>query len=132
VALTGGCYCRAVRYEAGGEPFERALCHCTMCRGTTGAPAVAWFTVMRSDFRFTAGEPTPFSSSPQAERTFCQTCGTQLTFAHADYGDRIDITAASLDDPERAPPREHIWTRSRLSWMTGLDRLPEQTMADQP
>ncbi|MHB8528326.1 MAG: GFA family protein [Caulobacteraceae bacterium] len=130
--LTGGCFCKSLRYEAGGEPFERALCHCSMCRGTTGAPAVAWFAVMRSEFRFTAGEPAAFASSAQAERTFCAHCGTQLTFAHKDYGDRIDITAASLDDPEAAAPVEHIWTRSRLSWMTDLDRLPEHTMQDRP
>ena len=42
--LAGGCYCGAVRYETRGEPIERALCHCSICRATTGAPAVvgAW------------------------------------------------------------------------------------------
>jgi hypothetical protein len=131
--LTGGCYCRAVRYEAAGEPIERALCHCSICRDTTGAPAVAWFTVRSGDFRFTAGTPTAFASTLQAERTFCGACGTQLTFVHADYrGERIDVTTASLDDPEAVPPVEHIWTRSRLAWMTTLDSLPEHTMADRP
>ncbi|MGI9170469.1 MAG: GFA family protein [Caulobacteraceae bacterium] len=131
--LTGGCCCGAVRYEAGGEPIERALCHCSICRATTGAPAVAWFTVKRADFRFTAGAPASFASTPKATREFCATCGTQLTFAHEAYGGkRIDITTASLDHPEAAPPLEHIWTRSRLGWMTHLDALPEHTMADRP
>jgi len=131
--LTGGCYCGSVRYEAGGEPTERALCHCSICRATTGAPAVAWFTVQRADFRYTAGAPAVFASTPQAERAFCGTCGCQLTFIHADYdGKRIDVTTASLDDPEAAPPVEHIWTRSRLAWMDALDGLPERTMADRP
>ncbi|MGI8839313.1 MAG: GFA family protein [Caulobacteraceae bacterium] len=129
---TGGCYCGTVRYEAAGEPTERALCHCTICRATTGAPAVAWFTVQRANFRYTAGAPTSFASTPKAMREFCGVCGTQLTFVHEDYGDRIDITTASLDDPHAAPPVEHIWTRSRLDWMTRLDALPEHTMADRP
>jgi hypothetical protein len=131
--LAGGCYCGAVRYEAGGEPIERALCHCSICRATTGAPAVAWFTVRRSDFKYTAGAPKIFASTPKAVREFCAVCGTQLTFTHANYrGERIDVTTASLDDPHAAPPVEQIWTRSRLGWMTGLDRLPERTMADRP
>ena len=126
-ALTGGCACGAVRYAAEGEPTERALCHCTLCRATTGAPAVAWFTVPTDVFRYTAGAPRSYASTPEAVREFCGTCGTQLTFARHDYGGRrIDVTTASLDDPERAPPREHIWTRSRLSWMTALGDLPEQ------
>jgi len=129
--LTGGCYCGAIRYQAGGRPIERALCHCSICRATTGAPAVAWFTVDRAAFRYTAGAPALFASSPQAERSFCPKCGTQLTFVHQDYGgERIDVTTASLDDAEAAPPVEQIWTRSRLSWMADLDRLPERTMAD--
>jgi hypothetical protein len=39
--------------------------------------------------------------------------------------DNIDITTCSLDDPEAVPPREHIWTSSRLSWMRFADDLPE-------
>ena len=122
--LTGGCHCRAVRYEADGQPFERALCHCTLCRATTGAPAVAWFTVRESDLRLT-GEPVAYAASKHAVRTFCGRCGTQITFKHADYEDRIDLTTASLDDPEAAPPVEQIWVRSRLRWMADAHALPD-------
>lgn len=129
--MTGGCQCRAVRYEADGEPIERALCHCTICRGTTGAPALAWFTVTTAAFRYTAGEPRRYASSEEAVREFCGVCGTQLTFAHRDYsGDRIDVTTGSLDAPEAAPPREHIWVRSRLGWMADLHALPEHRSDD--
>lgn len=122
--LTGGCHCRAVRYQAGGEPFERALCHCELCRKTTGAPAVAWFTVRLADFSLT-GDPVRYASSDHAERAFCGRCGTQITFRDAGYDDRIDITTASLDDAEGAPPVEQIWVRSRLSWMADAHTLPD-------
>lgn len=123
--LTGGCFCGDVRYQAEGKPFERALCHCAMCRGTTGAPAVAWFSVTIAEFRYLAGEPVRFASSPEAEREFCGRCGTQLTFRHADYaGSRIDVTTGSLDDREGAAPVEQIYVRSRPSWMVRLSDLP--------
>ena len=106
-------------------PFERALCHCTDCRGTTGAPAVAWFTVRTEDFRFVAGEPREYRATPAAVRTFCGVCGAQLTFVHDSYeGARIDVTTASLDDPEAVPPVEQIFVRSRLSWMESAADLP--------
>ncbi len=122
---TGGCHCGDVRYEVSGEPFERALCHCSLCRDTTGAPAVAWFTVRDADFRVTAGQPKMYASSPEAERTFCGRCGTQLTFWRDDYDARIDVTTASLDDPSAFPPVEQIYVRSRLPWMVATDLLPD-------
>ncbi|MBF0665736.1 MAG: GFA family protein [Brevundimonas sp.] len=122
--LTGGCHCGSVRYEADGAPVERALCHCDLCRRTTGAPAVAWFTVRESDLRLT-GEPVRHASSDHAERSFCGRCGTQITFRDAAYEDRIDVTTGSLDDPEACPPVEQIWVRSRPAWMATAHALPD-------
>lgn len=123
--LKGGCYCGAVRYEAAGTPFNETSCHCTICRRTTGAPFVAWFSVRREDFHFAAGPPTRFNSTAKASRSFCGRCGTQLTFESGDTPDEIDISTASLDEPDAVPPLDHIWTRSKLSWIRLADGLPE-------
>ena len=130
--LTGGCHCGTLRYEAKGEPYARALCHCTDCRAVSGAPALAWFTVKKDAFGFTAGAPVVYASSPEARREFCGRCGAQITYAQDRRGDEIDVTTASLDDPEAAGPLEHIWTRSRLAWMTGLDALPDSPTPASP
>lgn len=123
--LKGGCYCGAVRYEAAGTPFNETSCHCTICRRTTGAPFLAWFSVRREDFHFTAGSPTRFNSTAKASRSFCGRCGTQLTFESGDTPDEIDVSTASLDEPDAVPPLNHIWTRSKLSWIRLADGLPE-------
>jgi hypothetical protein len=123
--LTGGCFCGYVRYEVSGTPFDQTNCHCSMCRRASGAPFLTWFSVKRSEFRIVSGSPVRFRSSAVATRSFCPRCGTQLTFEMAQAPDNIDITTCSLDDPEAVPPREHIWTSSRLSWMRFADDLPE-------
>ncbi|HQS14645.1 GFA family protein [Reyranella sp.] len=122
--LKGGCFCGAVRYEAEGEPRHETLCHCSICRRTTGAPIVAWFTVRAGDFRIVTGEPARFRSSAAATRTFCGACGTALTFRSDDHGDEIDVTTCSLDEPERLPPKSHTWRASGLSWIRSADGLP--------
>lgn len=122
--LKGGCFCGAVRYEAGGEPWHGTVCHCSICRRTTGAPTVAWFTVRTSDFRVVTGQPSRFRSSAGATRTFCASCGTALTFQSDDQPDEIDVTTASLHDPERVPPQSHTWRASGLSWAGSEDGLP--------
>jgi len=122
--LAGGCYCGDIRYEASGPPFQETICHCSICRRTAGAPMVAWFSVPRAQFRFLRGTPAQFRS-PQALRSFCQRCGTQLTFGHDDLPDEIDVTTASLDEPNAVPPREHIYTATRLDWIKLDDGLPQ-------
>lgn len=122
--LRGGCFCGHVRYEAGGVPFHPTICHCSMCRRVAGAPMVAWFSVPRADYRILAGEPTRFASSAGARRTFCPRCGTPLTFESDGYPDEIDVTTASLDDPEAMPPADHTRTATQLGWVRLADGLP--------
>ena len=122
--LTGGCFCGAVRYEVHGTPFHETNCHCAICRRTTGAPFVTWFSVRSSDFRFTNGMPNRFNSTEKGARSFCPCCGTQLTFEHSRSPDEIDVTTCSLDDPNLLPPRDNTRTSSRLRWLVA-DGLPE-------
>lgn len=126
--LTGGCHCGAVRYEVRGPVFAPNLCHCDICRGTTGAPCVAWFSVHPTAFVIAAGDPVEYRSTPTARRSFCGRCGTQLTFSADIYsGTRIDVTSGSLDDPEATPPDEEIWAHRKLAWMRRLDDLPDDS-----
>ena len=121
--LGGGCQCGAVRYEVEGDPSDRTLCHCTICRRTSAAPVVAWFTVAGSAFRVTKGTPATFRSSAVATRTFCGQCGTPLTFRRDD-SEEVDVTTCSLDAPEAVPPEDHTFVRSALRWARVDDGLP--------
>jgi hypothetical protein len=121
----GGCFCGQVRYEATGNPAHETTCHCAICRGTTGAAAVAWFSIPRTQFQFTSGEPTRFQSTRRGLRTFCSQCGTQLTFESSDYPHDIDVTICSLDDPESIRPKDNTWVASKVSWVKLEDNLPQ-------
>ncbi len=122
--LRGGCFCGAVRYEIDGRPLRATDCHCTTCRRTSGAPVVAWTVVPRAAFRWLQGTPSRLASSAHGRRSFCPACGTPLTFEASDESDEVDVTTCSLDDPEQAPPQDHVYVRSRLSWVTLDDGLP--------
>ncbi len=122
--LTGGCYCKAIRYQALDAPINRTNCHCTMCRGTTGAPCVAWFSVPIASFHYSQGSPTQFRSSAHATRAFCAICGTQLTFSDDASPDEIDITTCSLDVAAGVEPQDHTFTGSQVPWLKLNDGLP--------
>jgi hypothetical protein len=122
--MQGQCFCGAIRYELSGSGWHATQCHCTICRKTSGAPSVAWVTVRREDFRILEGTPQRLRSSDHATRGFCAACGTPLTFCSDRLPDEIDVTIASLDEPERVPPEDHTWVSSKLSWLELSDRLP--------
>jgi hypothetical protein len=120
----GGCLCGAIRYRARGDPTDVTLCHCRTCRKAAGAPLVAWVTFPASDFTIVTGTPARYPSSPKVVRTFCGTCGTPLTYAHADFPSGIDVTVCSLDEPERFPPADHTWVDHRVGWLRANEDLP--------
>lgn len=121
--LQGGCQCGAVRYRIHGEPLMAALCHCTMCRRASAAPAVAWAMVEETRIEF-EGTRGFHASSPGAQRGFCPRCGTPISFT-ADYlPGLVDITIGSLDDPARVAPAFHYWDDERLPWLKFDDGLP--------
>ncbi len=122
--IEGGCFCGAVRYAVSGEPRNETVCHCVDCRRVAASPCVAWFTAGTADVRFTGQDAVRFASSSKVTRAFCPSCGTMLTYAHADTPGEVDIAIASLDDPGRVPPKDHVWVEQKLAWVVVGDRLP--------
>lgn len=100
--ITGGCYCRKVRYEAAGEPLMRGLCHCRECQYISGGGANVALAMPRSGFRYTAGAPKSFERSDldaPVKRQFCADCGTSLASLPPGLPDMIILKAGTMDDP---------------------------------
>jgi hypothetical protein len=121
--IIGGCYCGAVRYRASGTILHQANCHCANCRRAVGAQAVAWITVRTSDFSFENSSPKRYRTDTRAWRTFCDTCGTSLTYESDARPGEVDITTGSLDHPEDFPPNKDVYADEKLSWVP-LVNLP--------
>ena len=123
MTISGGCLCGDVRYTAKAEPVGTGMCHCVTCRRSAGAPMVAWATWSKADLEI-GGDTKSYISSTHAQRLHCPRCGTQLFFLDERYPDEIDVTIASLDDPNLVPPQKHIWAESHLRWVRLDDGVP--------
>lgn len=122
--LEGGCACGHIRYRVSGEPSQTSVCHCTQCRMATGAPFGVYSAFPAEAVEFLTERPTYFKSSDAAERGFCPKCGTALSFCYFD-SEEIDISTATLDDPNAFPPQDHWWTESKIDWVNIDDGLPQ-------
>ncbi|HEU0158004.1 MAG TPA: GFA family protein [Hyphomicrobiaceae bacterium] len=126
MAITGGCHCGAIRYQAEGEALNHALCHCTDCRRHAGAPMVGWTMYPRERVTVTKGSPKVYASSQDGRRYFCADCGTGLFFSNdVVLPGLLDIQSATYDDPDAVPAQAHIQVADRIGWMQRAHELPE-------
>jgi hypothetical protein len=125
MAITGGCHCGAVRYEAEGEALTHALCHCSDCRRSAGAPMVAWTMYALGAVKVTKGVPKIYESSEHGRRHFCTDCGTGVFYTNAEVlPGIIDIQSATYDNPDAVAPQVHIQVAERVGWMERAHELP--------
>ena len=124
--LTGGCQCGAIRFAMSAAPLRISICHCRMCQKATGAPFASLATVSNDNVSWTRGAPASFRSSSIAERGFCASCGTPLSFRTVD-SDQLEIMTGSFDRPDRVVPNLQFGTESRLGWVGTITNMPSQT-----
>jgi hypothetical protein len=120
--LTGGCQCGRVRYSVRVDNLDAYLCHCRMCQRATGGFAAALKQVRGADVTWET-EPDRYRSSPIAQRGFCATCGTPLTY-EGDGSEGMDLTVGSFDHPERLTPVEHSGVESMHPLWLDTSALP--------
>src|SRR6185436_12473233 len=79
--LTGGCYCRKLRYEAEGEPRFKGQCHCRECQYLTGGQSNVFMIWPIGGFRYVQGAPKSFTRDDipmPGTREFCGECGMHI------------------------------------------------------
>lgn len=131
---TGGCQCGAMRYRLTGELHDPHICHCRMCQKAFGSFFAPLVGVKREEIEWTKGAPETYRSSTMAERGFCSTCGTPLTFRYVgiDRGG-LAVSIGSLDEPARVKPQKQYGMEARMPWFGELADLPgSRTEDDMP
>jgi hypothetical protein len=119
--FTGGCACRAIRYECSAEPIMMGKCHCRDCQHISGGPFVPFVIVPSEAFRVTRGKLqhhfTESLKRGKHKRGFCPNCGSRLTGAESDTSSPIvGLVAGSLDDPTWFCPQMDIFTSEAQPW----------------
>jgi hypothetical protein len=128
MSLQGGCYCGAVRYEAGGAPRFKAQCHCRECQYITGGSENLFMIMPADQFRYVKGEPKRFSRSDIANpvtREFCAECGTHLTTRSPRDATMAIVKVGTLDDPSAfGGPQAAIFTKDKQPFHLIPDGVP--------
>jgi hypothetical protein len=128
--LEGGCACQAIRYKLTANPLIVHACHCRDCQRVTGSAFVINIWIEKKFVEAGPVAPNSFrlagGSGKHNDVFFCEKCGTTL-WSRYDIvpGECLFVRAGTLDHPEAVTPDVHIFTRSKLPWLT----LPEGVRA---
>jgi hypothetical protein len=124
----GGCACGVVRYRLQSEPLFVHCCHCLNCQRQTGSAFVINLLIEADRVELLAGEPQPVDAprdDGSMQRIYrCAQCQVAL-FSEYTYPEVWFVRAGTLDEPRSVTPDVHIFTKSKVDWVT----LPESTPA---
>jgi len=127
--LEGGCSCGAVRYRLTSAPMFVHCCHCLDCQRQTGSAFVLNALIEADRVERLAGEPEPVSMPTDSGRPHdiyrCPACRVAVWSDYGRRGVMLFVRVGTLDDPSSLTPDVHIYTRSKLPWVT----LPEDVSA---
>jgi hypothetical protein len=127
VPREGGCACGAVRYRLTSDPLFVHCCHCLNCQRQTGSAFVINLLIEADRVESLAGEPQPVDvprddgSMPRIFR--CPACQVAV-FSQYTRPEVWFVRAGTLDEPTSVVPDVHIFTKSKVGWVTLPDSAP--------
>jgi hypothetical protein len=127
VSREGGCSCGAVRYRLASEPLFVHCCHCLNCQRQTGSAFVINLLIETDRVELVTGDPQPVDvprDDGSSQRIFrCPGCQVAV-FSEYTRPEFRFVRAGTLDDPSSVQPDVHIFTRSKVPWVTLPDSVP--------
>src|SRR5438046_9040328 len=128
VPREGGCSCGAVRYRLASDPLFTHCCHCLNCQRQTGSAFVINLLIEADRVELLAGDLRPIEvprDNGSKQTIFrCPNCQVAV---FSEYGrpEVRFVRGGTLDEPTAIAPDVHIYTRSKVGWLS----LPEGTPA---
>ena len=127
VQREGGCACGAVRYRLTSDPLFTHCCHCLNCQRQTGSAFVINLLIETDRVELLAGTPQPVDA-PRDDGSVqtiyrCPTCQVAVFSQYGSPRVRF-VRGGTLDDPRGVTPDVHIYTRSKVNWVTIPQSVP--------
>ena len=128
MGLEGGCYCGALRYDAGGDAMFKGQCHCRECQYISGGSPNVVMALPEGEFSYTKGKPKLFARSDldtPVVREFCGECGTHILARPPSLPGALVLKVGTLDDQKAFDgPQMAIFGIDRQSYHQVPDGVP--------
>jgi hypothetical protein len=123
----GGCSCGSIRYRLTSEPLFVHGCHCRNCQRQTGSAFAVNLLIEADRVELMQGEPeqvdVPRDDGSTQAIFRCPACEVAV-WSNYGWPTLLFVRGGTLDDPSGVEPDAHIYTRSKLPWVTLPDGVP--------
>jgi hypothetical protein len=114
----GECNCGAVQFEIDADLSSVFVCHCSICRRSTGSSGIAVVLVPCDRFRWVRGQEhvaTWQKPNTSWQTWFCRVCGSRVPGENDPT--RMFVPAGCITDGGDAlKVAHHIWVGSKAVW----------------
>ena len=118
VLATGSCNCRAIKFSVTAPLSDVFVCHCSICRKSTGGGGVAVTIAPKSSITIFCGEDLVQSwKKPNHDwsTNFCKICGSPLPGDNDEQN--LFIPVSLLDSGhDQLSIKHHIFVDSKACW----------------
>ncbi len=126
--LEGGCACGEIRYRLESAPMFVHCCHCSDCQRQTGTAFATNALIESPRVTLLKGQPeavgVPTDSGHPHSVYRCPTCRSAVWSYYGGRSTIAFVRVGTLDDPSAVPPDVHIYTRSKVPWVTLPEGVP--------
>ena len=127
VRREGGCACGEVPYRLTSEPLFTHCCHFLNCQRQTGSAFVINLLIEADRVELLTGVPEPVDvprDDGSTQTIFrCPTCQVAVFSQYGGPEVRF-VRGGTLDQPSELEPDVHIFTRSKVPWVTLPSSVP--------
>ena len=128
MTISGGCNCRAVRFEVTSAPLFTHVCHCHQCQRESGGAFHVSTVVIGADFRITSDlvdiNTVTRPSGKQYRVYECQKCACTLAGHPLESDALMVVRPSTFDDTSLIEPQAHIWVREKQDWVILPKHVP--------
>lgn len=123
---SASCLCGKCKINV-SKIISSGICHCVLCRKTTGSLFSLNAIVPDEHFTLRAGTPRQGYLDPETKKSkffFCGDCGTSLWNESADMPGVKVLKAGALDDTselEKLKPKAEQFVACKPSWLKEVD-----------
>jgi len=116
--IVGACNCGGVQFKTHAESSDVYLCHCSICRASTGSGAIAVVIVKTSDFHWIKGNDLiTYWSKPGHDwhTSFCKICGSSLPGKNDAIHTYVPVGTLTAGY-EKLKVAHHLYVESKADW----------------
>ena len=121
--IEGECNCTAVAYQADTDISDVFICHCSICRKSTGSGGIAVSIVRQDKFTWLRGQDKiTYWSKPGNDwhAYFCSVCGSALPGENDEANMYIPVGTITTGH-QNLKVAHHLFVDSKASWETICD-----------